>query len=430
MVTIGASARTLIDHYPEMQREYDIATPQNVWMRYCKWTGEVILEPHSLPDRPSLDLSTGGKIPPPQVNQRPKLHAMLCRQLQRFGVQIEFDMRVVEYYEDVESRIGGVITESGEKFKADIVIAADGANSCSQAIIADPAPKPRPSGRTIFRGAFPLAVATSDPLVSETFGLWKGQHPFLQVWMGPNTYTVIQSYVDKDGKDGRLCFALVLPDSNGHTRKGSWHEPISSEELLTVLEILPGWSEAMKALIRVTPPGAIFAWPLSPRSPQWCWHSPGMRVLQLGDAAHPMPPTAGNGATQAIEDAITIATCLAHAGKDQVTTAVRVHNLLRVERVSCCQLLSFINEERQDKLDLDSCGNQLEWKSPRWLSSSKPEEYVDMNYARAAASLLPGGPRFMNTNIPPGHMIKPWTVEEMDELREQGGNLKITGDWS
>lgn len=437
MVTIGPSARTLLKHYPEMQRECDIATPHGLWMRHCLWTGEVISEPHSVESAAahgSASLKSETTRLLPQAHQRPKFHAMLCRQLQRFGIPIESDLRVVEYYEDAERGIGGVVTEGGERFEADIVIAADGTNSSSEAIIADPAPMPQPTNRTVFRAAFPLAVAAADPLVNETFGLWEGRHPFLQIWMGPGTYTVFQSYVDKYGHDGRLCFAMVLPDPDGKTRRGSWNEPVSKEETLRVIDCLPGWSEALKALIRITPPDTIFAWPLSPRSPKWCWHSPGMRVLQLGDAAHPMTPTAGNGATQAIEDAITVAACLAHAGKDQVTTAVQVHNLLRAERVSCCQLMAFINDERLDKFDFGSSSSnkssKMTWKSNKWLTSFDPEEYADANYAKAAASLCPGGPEFRNTNYPPGHKVKPWTVEEMNDLRERGCDLDLTGDWS
>lgn len=49
----------------------------------------------------------------------------------------------------------------------------------------------------------------------------------------------------------------------------------------------------------------------------------------LGDAAHTMLPTSGNGGTQAVEDAMSLAACLQIAGKGHVPQATRVHNKLR-----------------------------------------------------------------------------------------------------
>lgn len=65
------------------------------------------------------------------------------------------------------------------------------------------------------------------------------------------------------------------------------------------------------------------------RDPQPQLASPGGRVVQLGDAAHTFIPSSGNGATQAIEDAVSLATCLQLGGKDNIPAAVKVHVKLR-----------------------------------------------------------------------------------------------------
>lgn len=59
------------------------------------------------------------------------------------------------------------------------------------------------------------------------------------------------------------------------------------------------------------------------------WTSAGRMIIQLGDAAHAFLPTSANGATQAVEDGISLAACLELAGKDNIAMGVRVHNLLR-----------------------------------------------------------------------------------------------------
>ena len=51
--------------------------------------------------------------------------------------------------------------------------------------------------------------------------------------------------------------------------------------------------------------------------------------MTLGDSAHTFLPTSGSGATQAIEDAVTIASCLQLSGKDKVSTAVRAYATMR-----------------------------------------------------------------------------------------------------
>lgn len=65
------------------------------------------------------------------------------------------------------------------------------------------------------------------------------------------------------------------------------------------------------------------------RNPKPNWVSPYGRIVQLGDAAHTFLPSSGNGATQAMEDGLVLASCLQLAGKSQIPIAGRVYNKLR-----------------------------------------------------------------------------------------------------
>ncbi|KAM3421293.1 hypothetical protein BST61_g1694 [Cercospora zeina] len=191
----------------------------------------------------------------------------------------------------------------------------------------------------------------------------------------------------------------------------------------------------MKQLLRITPPKHIVAWPLNPRNPSARWYSPGARVLQVGDSAHSFLPTSGNGATQAIEDAITIATCLSHAGQNDIATAVKVHNLLRADRVSCAQLLGYVNAARVHKTDFEKVGKdptQVQHKTPKWLWALDPEKYAVENYEKAKGRVLEGGGKeeFRNTNIPEGFVVRPWTIGEVEGLLRAGKEIELEGDWS
>ena len=50
-------------------------------------------------------------------------------------------------------------------------------------------------------------------------------------------------------------------------------------------------------------------------------------MVQVGDSAHSFIPTSGNGATQALEDAITLATCLELGGGSRnAPLAAKIYN--------------------------------------------------------------------------------------------------------
>lgn len=67
------------------------------------------------------------------------------------------------------------------------------------------------------------------------------------------------------------------------------------------------------------------------RNPQPKWTSPKGRVVQIGDSAHAFLPTSGSGATMALEDAFSLATCLELSGKANAPLGTKVHNILRYE---------------------------------------------------------------------------------------------------
>jgi 2-polyprenyl-6-methoxyphenol hydroxylase-like FAD-dependent oxidoreductase len=84
-------------------------------------------------------------------------------------------------------------------------------------------------------------------------------------------------------------------------------------------------------LIKQTHKNTTVDWKLMWRDPKPAWTSPSLRIIQLGDAAHTFLPTSANGATQAMEDGISLASCLELAGKDNIPLALRVHNHLLSE---------------------------------------------------------------------------------------------------
>lgn len=94
------------------------------------------------------------------------------------------------------------------------------------------------------------------------------------------------------------------------------------------MDKVPGptpWAPIFKELVKCTPDNTIINFELLWRNPQPSWTSPGTRVIQIGDAAHSFLPASGNGATQAIEDAVSLATCLQKGGKESIPQSIRAH---------------------------------------------------------------------------------------------------------
>ena len=116
-------------------------------------------------------------------------------------------------------------------------------------------------------------------------------------------------------------------------------------------EALDAWNPVSKAFVDTTPAGGVIDWPLLWRDPHPRWTSPAGHVVQVGDSAHFFLPDSGNGATQAMEDSISLATCLQLGGKSNVGLATKVHSKLRYVIRTC--LLHHTNFA--DVLQLRTC---------------------------------------------------------------------------
>jgi 2-polyprenyl-6-methoxyphenol hydroxylase-like FAD-dependent oxidoreductase len=102
----------------------------------------------------------------------------------------------------------------------------------------------------------------------------------------------------------RIYWAGVTKEPRGEAPGPGGHK----EDLL---RRFGGWAEPVAALIAATEDGAILRNDMYDRPPARRW-SRG-RVTLVGDAAHPMAPNAGQGACQALEDAVALAESIGQA---------------------------------------------------------------------------------------------------------------------
>src|SRR6266699_3736876 len=199
---------------------------------------------------------------------------------------------------------GGVTshTASGQHHPADVLVGADGLHSVIRAHLLGQRP-PRYSGYTCWRGVAPFEDAQVSPgISSETWG--RGRR-FGMLPIG----------------NGRVFwYATHNCSAGGQDQAGERKSRLS--------QLFGGWREPIGRLIEATDEEAILRNDLFDRRPVRHWGSG--RVTMLGDAAHPPTPNLGQGACQALEDALVLAGCL--ADQREPVAALRAYEARRMKR--------------------------------------------------------------------------------------------------
>jgi salicylate hydroxylase len=202
---------------------------------------------------------------------------------------------------------------NGEVATADVVVGADGILSTMQGSVTPPS-RPVFSNTIAYRG-----LITTEGLD------WKAGA--VRNWLGFGKHFL--AYPVRRGE--LLNWVAFLPTDE--EMKESWSAPGDPAVLAAEYQ---GWDPALQAII--TRVESTFRWGLYDREQLPAWTTG--RLTLLGDAAHPMLPHAGQGANQAIEDAIVLATVLADADQDTAPERLLTYESLRRERTARVQSLS------------------------------------------------------------------------------------------
>lgn len=196
---------------------------------------------------------------------------------------------------------GGVTASftNGNSARGEVLIGADGLRSETRTWLGH-LEKPRYSGYTAWRSIAEFDTSGITP--SESWG--RGSR-FGILPMGANR---VYWYATANLPEGQV-------DSNASPQD-------------TLLSHFKGWHSPIEGLIRGS--AAILRNDIFDRDPLPHWGRG--RVTLLGDAAHPMTPDLGQGACQAIEDAVELANSLATA--TTVTAGLQEYEARRIARTS------------------------------------------------------------------------------------------------
>ena len=286
----------------------------------------------------------------------------------------------------------------------DILVGADGINSAILGL-AWPSSRPRRWTEVIcFRGLIPRADVAA---LRKTDGSPLDNNPIDSFSMDryKTDTSAVTTYWVRKGEFLNVWIAHYEPESiEFEQEEGDWF-PVSQEEI--VREVDEAFAENPSRDNLVALAGAVVRptkWGLYDRDALDTWVQG--RVCLLGDAAHPMLPTFGQGAAQSFEDAAALSSAFALHGHD-VATALLHYERVRHYRTTRFQLSSkfaFDHLRARDTAEQKALLEELDERvSPAFAHDKRGGENDDWIYSYDA--------RDIGTELPP-KKLGPWDYRQ------------------
>lgn len=241
--------------------------------------------------------------------------------------------------------------DGGKTVQADLIVGADGVNSAVRQIsIGDGSPHyaGRISWRAVVKYSHELLAADEVTIVTASDG---------------KIFTLI------DVGGGYIFWSAGALSADVPVAQSA------TDVKSRLLEKYAGWAEPVQAIVEATDANQIVERPIVDRPPLQRW-SKGRTTL-LGDAAHPMVPSLGQGANTAFEDAWELSQCLSQA--PNITDALTNYENSRIYRTQVIQARSAFQGSRAYDADSETFlrqaanlarANQSEFED--WLYNYNP----------------------------------------------------------
>lgn len=287
---------------------------------------EIFLNDHES----SSEEGFGGKYFRPEID-RGALRKIFLESLQSETVAWD------SHFISMEAQNGGWLLhfKNGSSVYADIVIAADGANSKIRPYITDI--KPFYSGITMLEGNV-YAAAHAAPNI---YALLKGG----KIMAFGNEQNLLMGTKG----NGDIGFYASFKADEGWANESGLDYSDKGQVLPWFKETYPEWSpiwyELFESATGPFVPRPIYCMPLDQN-----WESLS-NLTMLGDAAHVMPPFAGEGANMAMLDALELSECLTSGEYNTIREAISSYEVSMRKRAADAAQESLENGERMHSKD-------------------------------------------------------------------------------
>jgi salicylate hydroxylase len=307
---------------------------------------------------------------------RADLHAVLKQRAtgDRFPgkpAELKTSSRVV----NCDPEKGTVELADGQVLSADLIVGADGIKSAIRRNVLGEEVTAQPTGFSAYRMMIPIDHLEQEADFTKVIDPRKGCTTMVmgsdrRLIMGPARNGTIYSIV------------ALVPDENMNEdpTKTSWTTKGDHAKMMTTFADFPPWAQKPLQLAKTSASeSGLGLWQLRDLDPLPTWYRG--RAILIGDAAHSMLPTQGQGASQAIEDAEALGAFFERAEEESgqssntLETVERLNKAIfkcRYGRASTIQAYS-----RQAAKPATEPGNRK--------VNMNPAEFMDYNYNYAGA---------------------------------------------
>ncbi|KAK4048608.1 hypothetical protein OIO90_005778 [Microbotryomycetes sp. JL221] len=267
---------------------------------------------------------------PMMQGSRARYMGILGTEARMMSVEFRLECNVIKYHDSAKSP--SLETESGEIMFADVIVIADGIRSRSRDMLEQELQQANRTGidaKSLNTIKSPYAIhrgltddvdkIRSDPA---TAYLLDG---CARTWLGNDAHITVVPLENNT----KLSFAFVHRDSTGAASL-NWRD---KRPITDVTKLLDDWDPSLKQAIATF--RSCLNWQKTERPAEPQWQTIGGRIIFVGDAIHPLPPSSFQGGSQSVEDGAVLAICLALVdGRPQdISKALKAFQLLRYPHV-------------------------------------------------------------------------------------------------
>ena len=348
------------------------------------------------------------------------------------GIEVKYGAR---YSHIVEETQHGVTFQFGDgsQIKADILVGADGVYSEVRKSIA-------PTIQPIYSGTLALIATINHRFTNEDSSQpTKPTQPTQTTFFHSPTNALLVLPQEHDGSQSCLGTQRKYPEQS---REDWVHLGYDKEKLHDLfMQDITAWPTRVRDAMSQIDKDNIYIWPFHalPDLPSWT-SLPHRRTILVGDAAHSIPPTGGQGACQAIETAYTLAMVISMISKvpnlpaDSYARSIESWQSARQERVQKARLFTKqLDNNRLPPSERAELQPGTYWEAGQhpdlsWLYGAGLANSHAKGVTRVEVQKSPGGRRGTATRVRAATVDGAYGMDEsLQNLRRVGTGDTVTG---